>query len=195
MVVLIVLAVLAAAALAVWLANARIRRKRPRAGDAAPSFSLADQNGRTRSLAEFRGHWLVLYFYPRDDTPGCTKQATRYRNAMRDFQTLGAQVCAVSIDGSDSHAAFARKFELTFPLLSDPNGDVARQYGSLRHLGVLRFARRNTFLIDPEGRVARVYVRVNAERDAEDVIADLAALAPRVAKGSTAHAEAPFALR
>jgi thioredoxin-dependent peroxiredoxin len=159
------------AALAVyffWL-NARIARKLPRSGESAPDFELPDQNGQLRSLGEFRGKWLVLYFYPRDDTPGCAEQAMRFRNTMREFEALGAAVCGVSVDGSESHAAFARKYSLPFTLLADRKGEVASRYGSLRDFGVLKFARRNTFLIDPNGTVSTVYVGVNAARNAQDV--------------------------
>ena len=151
------------------LLNARIARRLPARGDAAPEFALPDQNGSVRTLREFRGKWLVLYFYPRDDTPGCTEQAMRFRNTMRDFEKLGAAVCGVSVDNSESHAAFARKYNLPFALLADRNGEVAARYGSLRNFGVIKFARRNTFLIDPDGRVSTVYVGVNAAKNAQDV--------------------------
>jgi peroxiredoxin Q/BCP len=115
----------------------------------------------------------VLYFYPRDDTPGCAEQAMRFRNSMRELEALGAAVCGVSVDHSSSHAAFARKYNLPFALLADRDGKVAAQYGSLRNFGVLKFAKRNTFLIDPQGKVAKVYVNVHPARNAQDVIADL----------------------
>jgi peroxiredoxin Q/BCP len=156
-----------------WQVNAHIKRQRPRPGDAAPTFSLPDQNGRTRALEEFRGRWLVLYFYPRDDTPGCTEQAGRYRDALQDIETLGATVCGISVNDSDSHARFARKYKLSFTLLADRGGRTAARYGSLLHFGLIRVARRNTFLIDPRGRIAKVYVGVNAARDAAAVLADL----------------------
>jgi thioredoxin-dependent peroxiredoxin len=172
-----VLAALAAVALYFTFLNAAIARRLPARGDTAPDFALPDQNGRIRGLGEFHGKWLVLYFYPRDDTPGCTEQAMRFRNTMRDFEKLGAAVCGVSVDNSESHAAFARKYNLPFALLADRNGEVARRYGSLRNFGFIRFARRNTFLIDPEGKVATVYVGVNAAKNAEDVSETLKNLA------------------
>ena len=168
--------VFAAVALAVavlWRINAKIARNLPAVGELAPSFSLPDQNGAMRTLEEFRGRSLALYFYPRDDTPGCVEQAMRFRNSMRDIEALGAVVCGVSVDSSESHAAFARKYELPFTLLADRSGEVAARYGSLRHFGVIKAARRNTFLIDPHGKIARVYVGVSAGRNAADVIADL----------------------
>jgi peroxiredoxin Q/BCP len=167
------IAVLVSGIVYLWARNASIARRVPKVGDTAPSFALPDQNRTTRTLDEFRGKWLVLYFYPRDDTPGCAEQAMRFRNAMRELEALGAAVCGVSVDSSTSHAAFALKYELPFALLADRKGEVAARYGSLRDLGVVRFARRNTFLIDPQGKVARVYTGVNAGRNAQDVGDDL----------------------
>ena len=115
----------------------------------------------------------MLYFYPRDDTPGCTKQAAHFRDTMDEIEALGASVCGVSVDDSESHAAFARKYNLPFALLADARGTVAGRYGSLVNLGFLRFARRNTFLIDPQGRVARIYLGVSPARNAGDVANDL----------------------
>ena len=168
-----VFAAMAAAVALLWRINSKIARNLPKAGDVAPSFSLPDQNGKMRTLEEFRGKSLALYFYPRDDTPGCVEQAMRFRNSMRDIEALGALVCGVSVDSSASHAAFARKYELPFTLLADGSGEVCARYGSLRNLGVIKVARRNTFLIDPQGKIARVYVGVSAGRNAADVIADL----------------------
>ena len=95
-------------------------------------------------IKEFRGKWLALYFYPRDDTPGCTAQACRFRDETRAFDELGAVVCGVSVDSSESHANFAREQQLAFPLLSDKGGVTAARYGSLWNLGLLKFAKRNT---------------------------------------------------
>jgi peroxiredoxin Q/BCP len=177
----LVLLALVLVGLYLWAVNARIARQRPAAGSAAPGFSLPDQNGHLRTLDEFRGRWLVLYFYPRDDTPGCTEQAMRFRNTMRDFEKLGATVCGVSVDDTASHAAFARKYNLPFALLADRTGEVATRYGSLRKLGPVRFARRNTFLIDPNGTISTVYVGVNAAKNAQDVSERLRQLAPATA--------------
>ncbi len=169
----LILAVVAGAAGVLWLVNANVARNLPKAGEPAPAFTLPDQNGIARTPEEFRGKWLVLYFYPRDDTPGCAEQAMRFRNSMRDLEALGAAVCGVSVNSSDSHAAFARKYNLPFALLADRNGETAARYGSLLNFGIVKFARRNTFLIDPAGQVARVYVGVSAGRNAGDVLRDL----------------------
>ena len=164
-------------ALLLWRLTAFANRNLPKAGGAAPEFSLPDQNGAMRASSEFRGKWLVLYFYPRDDTPGCTEQAARYRDAMHELEAAGGAVCGVSVDDSESHAAFARKYNLPFALLADRKGEAAARYGSLRDFGLLKFAKRNTFLIDPAGRVAKVYLGVNPARNTADVVNDLKQLA------------------
>src|SRR5215204_6074628 len=102
----LLVAVLLAIALVLWRTNATISSHLPKAGSAAPAFALPDQNGKPRTLAEFRGKWLVLYFYPRDDTPGCAEQAMRFRDSMRELESLGAAVCGVSVNDSASHGAF-----------------------------------------------------------------------------------------
>jgi thioredoxin-dependent peroxiredoxin len=147
----------------------------PQAGAPAPAFSLADQAGKTRSLAEFRGKWLVLYFYPKDDTPGCTEQACKFRDDIFALTQLGAQVVGVSLDDSASHAEFARKYSLPFPLLADKNGVVTKSYGALPEGS--RYADRYTFLISPEGKVAKIYTSVDTSRHSAEVIEDLRKLA------------------
>jgi len=173
----LVIACVAGVALLLWRITAHANRNLPRQGDSAPDFRLPDQHGVARTSDEFRGRWLVLYFYPRDDTPGCTEQAARFRDAMREIEAAGATVCGVSVDGSESHAAFARKYNLPFVLLADQKGETATRYGSLRDFGLLKFAKRNTFLVDPSGKVAKVYVGVNPARNVDDVKRDLNQLA------------------
>ena len=164
-------------ALLLWRITASAKRHLPEAGDAAPLFSLPDQNGKLRAGSEFLGKWLVLYFYPRDDTPGCAEQAARFRDTMRDLEAMGAAVCGISVDNSESHAAFARKYNLPFALLADRNGETASRFGSLLNLGVVKVARRNTFLVDPRGKVAKVYLGVNPAKNAQEVMDDLKKLA------------------
>lgn len=164
-------------ALLLWRLTAHANRNLPKAGDAAPDFSLPDQNGKVRVRDEFRGKWLALYFYPRDDTPGCTEQAAQFRDAMLEIEAVGAVVCGVSVDDSESHAEFARKYNLPFALLADRRGEVATRYGSLRDFGFIKFAKRNTFLVDPAGKVVKVYLGVNPARNTADVINDLRQLA------------------
>jgi len=169
---LLLTVLLAAAGWLGWRSTA-FAGEAPKAGQPAPAFSLPDQNGKVRTQAEFRGKWLALYFYPKDDTPGCTEQACKFRDDLHQLTLLGCQVVGVSVDASASHAEFAQKYSLPFPLLSDAKGAVAARCGSLRDLGVLRFAKRNTFLIDPEGRIAKVYLKADTSRNSQEIISDL----------------------
>jgi thioredoxin-dependent peroxiredoxin len=145
----------------------------PKTGDAAPAFSLPDQDGQTRSLSDFRDKWLVLYFYPRDDTPGCTEQACAFRDDWQKLAALGAEVVGISVDDVTSHFTFAKKYSLPFRLLADTTGAVAGRYGSVYRIGPFKFARRNTFLIDPQGRIARVYLSADTARNSQEVISDI----------------------
>lgn len=149
----------------------------PAVGAPAPEFSLADQSGKTRNLAEFRGKWVVLYFYPKDDTPGCTEEACKFRDDIFALSQMGAQVVGVSLDDSASHAQFAKKYSLPFPLLADPSGAVTRSYGALAQGS--RYAQRYTFLVDPAGKVAKVYTSVDTSRHSAEVIEDLKRLSKR----------------
>lgn len=140
-------------------------------GMPAPAFTLQDQNAVQRNLADYRGHWVVLYFYPKDDTPGCTTEACHFRDDYIEIKKLGADILGVSIDSEKSHAAFARKFSLPFPLLADKDGAVAKQYGALWGIWPVRFARRHTFLINPEGTIARIYRNVDPNKHSAELIA------------------------
>lgn len=148
----------------------------PQPGSVAPAFALPDAAGKMRELADWRGKWVVLYFYPKDNTPGCTREAANFRESLPQLGALNAQVVGVSLDESASHRTFADELRLPFPLLADSGGAVSRRYGALADWGVLKFAKRYTFLIDPEGRVAKTYLQVDADRHAAEVIADLKAL-------------------
>lgn len=145
----------------------------PATGSVAPEFSLPDQSGKILQLADLRGQWVVLYFYPKDDTPGCTEEACQFRDDMAELKTLGAQIVGISVDNSLSHAAFARKHNLQFPLLADSDGRVASAYGALSDWLLLKVARRYTFLIDPQGRLAKSYLKVDTSRHSAEIIADL----------------------
>ena len=169
----LLIAALAIVGLLLWRVSAFSKRRQLRVGDPAPDFTLQDQDGRIRSLGEFRGKWLVLYFYPRDDTPGCTRQACAFRDDWSKFAAIGAQVVGMSVDDVESHLDFAKEHKLPFPLLADTGGAVAARYGSLRDLGLIKFARRNTFLIDPQGRIAQDYLSANASRNSREVLEDL----------------------
>ncbi len=165
-------------------------RRTLKAGQSAPDFTLPDQHGDMRSLNDFRGKWLTLYFYPKDDTPGCTKQACSFRDELQEITDLGAVVIGISVDNTGSHADFAGKYRLEFPLLADTAAEVAARYHSLIRFGPVKFARRNTFLIDPEGKIARIYLSVSPARNSSDVIADLKQL--QTAKKSVATMHAPI---
>jgi peroxiredoxin Q/BCP len=169
----LIVAVLVAGGLLLWRMSAYSKRNQLRAGEPAPDFALPDQEGRNRSLAEFRGKWLALYFYPRDDTPGCTRQACAFRDDWQKLAALGAEVVGVSVDDVESHLDFAKQYRLPFPLLADAGGTVAARYGSIRDLGLVKFARRNTFLIDPQGRIAKAYLSASVSKNSQEVLDDL----------------------
>ena len=145
-------------------------------GDAAPGFELMDQNSETQRLADYRGEWVVLYFYPKDDTPGCTTEACNFRDDIHQLQDMGAQVLGVSLDSMESHKEFAEKYHLPYPLLADREGKVARKYGALFDFGPVEFAKRHTFIIDPEGQIARIYRDVKPKTHSDEVIATLSEL-------------------
>ena len=142
-------------------------------GAKAPDFTLADAAEKQVSLSDFAGKWLVLYFYPKDDTPGCTRQACAFRDDLDKLIALDAAVIGVSADTVQSHAGFASKFDLPFPLLADATGETAARYQSLVNLGIVKFARRNTFLIDPAGKIVKVYASASARHNASEVVSDL----------------------
>ena len=170
LVLLVLVALLLVASVVLWM----LRPGTPLAeGSAAPDFELQDQYGEVHRLADYAGRWLVLYFYPRDDTPGCTEQACRLRDDIGVLGDLDAAVVGVSVDDVASHAAFAQKYSLPFPLLADTDGGVAAAYGSLANLGVVRFARRQTFIIDPQGRIAAHFAKVDPATHVEQVAAAL----------------------
>lgn len=142
-------------------------------GQPAPDFRLEDQHRRIHNLASFHGKWLALYFYPKDDTPGCTNQACAFRDVLQELADLGAIVIGVSVDDTTSHEDFDKKYHLQFPLLADTTGETARRYRSLINLGFIKFAKRNTFLINPQGNIARIYLSANAKRNSDELIRDL----------------------
>jgi thioredoxin-dependent peroxiredoxin len=149
-------------------------------GDPAPEFSLPDGEGNTVSLSDFRGKRVVLYFYPRDNTPGCTKEACGFRDAYPDYQSNDVVVLGISTDDAKSHTKFTTKYGLPFPLLSDADGQVAATYDSY---GLKKFMgkeymgiSRNTFIIGPDGKIEKIYRKVKPEAHATEILADLANL-------------------
>ena len=161
--------------MSVWIRSA-VAADVPQPGQLAPEFALLDQSGKLQKLSSFRGKWLVLYFYPKDDTPHCTTEACQFRDDIYKIHALGAEVMGVSVDDSDSHAEFAKKHGLPFPLLADKQGEVAAKYGSITDYLVIKFAKRNTFIIDPQGKIAKVYVSVDATKNPQQVVTDLVVL-------------------
>lgn len=152
----------------------------PTIGEQAPEFTLPDQDGVEHALSSYRGKWVLLYFYPKDDTPGCTIEACTIRDQFKDFQKIGATVLGVSTDSVASHKKFALAYELPFTLLADEHKEVVGQFGVF---GEKKFmgrtymgTSRTSFLIDPSGKVAKVYEKVKPELHSAQVLADLAVL-------------------
>jgi len=143
----------------------------PAPGQAAPTFTLPSQDGSPISLDQYRGKWVVLYFYPKDMTPGCTIEAHNFQNALSQFEAKNAVILGVSVDSADSHKQFCTKDGLTFHLLADPDHKVVSAYGSLGGFNGMVMANRNTFLIDPKGNIAKVWVKVDPATAASDVLA------------------------
>jgi len=149
----------------------------PAVGDVAPAFTLPDQSGKPVSLGDYRGKWVVLYFYPKDGTPGCTTEACEFRDNVFAFRDAGATILGISVDDVASHKKFAADHQLPFTLLADSEKKVARDYGVLhRMLGLMELARRETFIVDPQGRVAKHYREVDPGSHSKQVLADLKGL-------------------
>ena len=148
----------------------------PAVGEPAPGFKLQDQNGEWHDLMDYRGTWLAVYFYPRDQTPGCTTEACKFRDDIFKFRAMGTYVIGVSLDDESSHKKFADKYSLPFPLLADSDGMTASAYGVKRRFLGLSIAKRQTFLIDPQGRIAKHYEDVDPDTHSAELLADLAEL-------------------
>jgi len=150
----------------------------PQVGQAAPDFKLQDQKGDWHTLAQHRGQWVVLYFYPKDFTPGCTDEVCTFRDDVHKLHKAGALVLGVSLDDVKSHADFAEKYHVPFPLLSDKDQVAAKEYGVLTFSQKmnLSYAKRETFLIDPQGKIVKHYSDVDPKANSAQVLADLAEL-------------------
>ena len=145
----------------------------PSEGSSAPDFTLPSQEGFSVSLKDYRGKWVVLYFYPKDQTAGCSREAHDFQVDQPKYAERNAVVLGVSLDSVDSHKKFCAKEGLNFKLLSDSEHKVTDSYGSLTNFGVVKFASRHTFLIDPSGKVAKTYTSVNPFKHSVEVLADL----------------------
>src|SRR5580692_4476247 len=145
----------------------------PQTGQTAPDFTLPSQDGTPTSLESFRGKWVVLYFYPKDMTTGCTIEAHNFQQDIAKYQQLDAVVVGVSVDSTDSHKEFCAKEGLSFKLLSDQDKTVVAQYGSMGDHNGMKMAKRNTFLIDPQGKIVQVWTAVNPQQHSGEVLAAL----------------------
>jgi len=158
------------------LGAAALASEQPVVGDPAPEFELSDQDGQLHSLEDYRDQWVVLYFYPKDGTPGCTTEACEFRDNIFEFKKISVQILGVSLDDVESHKKFAENHGLPFPLLADVDGRVSDAYGvRTRRLG-FHYAKRQTFVIDPEGNIAKHYEDVDPGSHSAQLLVDLAAL-------------------
>jgi peroxiredoxin Q/BCP len=166
----------AAAAVVFGFTSIGVANDQVAVGSPAPEFELPDQDGQLHSLEDYRDQWVVLYFYPKDDTPGCTTQACEFRDNVFAFRDLNAQILGVSLDDVESHKGFAEKHGLPFPLLADVGGAASSAYGVKTRMAGMEIAKRQTFIIGPDGTVAKHYEKVNPDTHSKQVLADLAEL-------------------
>lgn len=148
----------------------------PQTGQPAPEFSLPSNDGSAVSLKDYKGKWVVLYFYPKDFTSGCTLEAQNFQRDIAKYQEQGAVILGVSVDSAQSHKDFCAKEGLNFKLLADPDAKVVTEYGSVMDYKGAKMAARNTFLIDPQGKIVKVYTGVKPAEHSEQVLKDLAEL-------------------
>jgi len=148
----------------------------PAVGAAAPTFKLVNNEGKEVSLNDFKGKWVVLYFYPKDFTSGCTLEARNFQRDLAKYDAANAVILGVSVDTAESHKEFCTKEGLNFKLLSDPEGKVSTEYGSVMEYNGAKLSARNTFIIDPQGKVAKVFEKVKVGGHSEEVLAALATL-------------------
>jgi len=145
-------------------------------GQPAPDFRLQDQKGEWQTLEQYRGQWIALYFYPKDDTPGCTTEACAFRDNIFAFDELNARIIGISLDDVASHEEFAEKYSLPFPILADTEKVAATAYNVIMKIGPMELAKRQSFLIDPDGRIVKHYEKVQPDGHSEEVLADLQTL-------------------
>lgn len=169
----ILLLVFVAALAGVLTSHLTAEEKVPAVGTPAPAFTLNSQEGKPVSLSDFKGKWVVLYFYPKDMTPGCTIEAHNFERDLAKFQALNAVILGVSVQDEKSHQEFCTKESLTFKLLADTNNKVSLDYGSLKDYGVAKMSARHTFLIGPDGTIRQVWIDVDVKKHSEEVLASL----------------------
>jgi len=168
----ILLVVVVVVALAVVLVASRFMSAKslPASGSVAPDFSLSSEDGTQVSLKDYRGKWVVLYFYPKDFTTGCTIEAHNFQRDQAEYARRNAVILGVSLDSAESHKNFCAKEGLNFKLLADTQHQVSKEYGSLMNFGVAQISARNTFLIDPQGKIARAFSSVNPTRHSAEML-------------------------
>lgn len=142
-------------------------------GQSSPDFKLQDQNGKWHTLNQYKGKWIVLYFYPKDDTAGCTQEANQFKSLYPQFLKSNAVVLGVSLDDVSSHQKFSQKLGLPFPILADEKGELAGKFGIVRNFGITKIAKRESFLINPQGAIMYHYSSVNTQMHADQVLKDL----------------------
>jgi len=172
----IVLLLIVVAVLVVLVPRLLSHPAMPSEGSTAPDFTLPSQEGSSVSLKDYRGRWVVLYFYPKDQTPGCSREAHNFQVDQPKYAERNAVVVGVSLDSVDSHKNFCAKEGLNFKLLADTDHKVTDSYGTLTNFGVVKFAARHTFLIDPNGKIAKAYTSVDPVKHSAEVLAELESL-------------------
>ena len=164
---------LAAILISLTITSIGIAGEQPVVGTPAPEFELPDQDGQLHSLEDYRDQWVVLYFYPKDETPGCTTEACEFRDNIFAFRDLGVQILGVSLDDVASHKAFAENHGLPFPLLADSDGETSTAYGVKTRMFGMTVAKRQTFIIGPDGDIAKHYEKVKPDEHSAELLADL----------------------
>jgi thioredoxin-dependent peroxiredoxin len=178
----IVLLVVVVGLLVFLVSRSSSRSATPTEGSAAPDFTLLSQDGLPASLQDYRGKWVILYFYPKDQTPGCSREAHNFQVDQSKYAERNAVILGVSVDNVESHKRFCAKDGLNFKLLADTDHKVSDSYGSLTNFVVAKFAARHTFLIDPNGKIAKVYTSVDPSKHSAEVLAKLDKLQRTAAK-------------
>jgi peroxiredoxin Q/BCP len=168
--------VITTALMAILISLSVMAGETPVTGDPAPGFRLQDQNGDWHDLEDYRGTWLAVYFYPKDDTPGCTTEACNFRDNIYAFKAIGAEVLGISIDDVESHKKFSDKYKLPFVILADAEGATAEAYGVIRDWKLIQIASRQSFIVNPDGIVAKHYEEVDPDTHTQEVLEDLKAL-------------------
>ena len=172
----ITLLLIAVFAAVIGINSLRAGDKAPAVGTPAPDFTLNSQEGKPVSLHDFKGKWVVLYFYPKDFTSGCTVEAHNFQRDLAQYEQKRAAIVGVSMQDEDSHQKFCTKEGLSFKLLADTKQEVSTQYDSIMNMGVAKLSARHTFLIDPQGKVERVWLDVKPDKHSEEVLAALSEL-------------------